>query len=222
MLFALSGRTGERLARGSVAAVKRRRFLASPLALLAAEPGKDNDYPQVVPGYSMRFPRDHGSHPEYRTEWWYITGWIKDPTGADYGMQITFFRNRPQVAETNPSRFAPRQLVFAHAAIADPRHGRLTHDQRAGRAGFGLVDAAEETTSVWIGDWSLKLVGDRYEAHIAASDFTFDLRLVATQAVLLQGEGGFSRKGPNPQQASYYYSWPQLAVTGRVTARGKS
>src|SRR6058998_1563535 len=160
MLSEPSRKTGDRRARGSVTAMKRRHFLASPLALLASGDALGDDYPHVVPGYAIHFPRDHGSHPAYRLEWWYITGWIKDSRGSDYGFQVTFFRNRPRVAEANPSRFAPRQLLFAHAALADPRRGRLMHDQRAARAGFGLADAAEDSTAAWIGDWSLRLVDD--------------------------------------------------------------
>src|ERR1700688_2314882 len=91
-----------------------------------------------------------------------LTGWLLDARGNNFGIQVTFFRNRPRVAETNPSAFAPRQLVFAHAAIADARYGRLRHDQRAARTGFGIADAREETTDVWIGDWSLQLVNDNY------------------------------------------------------------
>jgi predicted secreted hydrolase len=203
--------------------VRRRLFLASPIALLAADVlAGDNEYPRVVAGRAVRFPRDAGAHPAFRSEWWYITGWVQDAGGNSFGVQVTFFRNRPRVAESNPSAFAPRQLLFAHAAIADPRLGKLRHDQRAARAGFGLADAAEDTTAVWIDDWSLKLVGDRYVAAIVARDFQFELRFVPVQAALLQGQEGFSRKDQNIDNASYYYSQPQLAVSGSVTVDGKS
>jgi predicted secreted hydrolase len=201
--------------------VRRRSFLACPL-LLAAGAARAVDYPQVVPGVALAFPRDHGSHPAFRTEWWYVTGWVRDAAGNDYGVQVTFFRTRPGLAEDNPSAFAPRQLLFAHAALADPRYGRLRHDQRAARAGFGLAEAAQDTTRVWIGDWSLALDGGAYTARIAARDFAFDLRFAVRQAPLLEGEAGYSRKGPEPRQASYYYSQPQLAVSGSVALAGRS
>src|SRR5205814_7421911 len=124
------------------------------------------------------------------------------------------------VAEGNRSAFAPRQLLFAHAAVADTRLGRLRHDQRVARAGFGLAEATEETAHVWIGDWSLQLAQDAYVARIAARDFAFDLRFVPTQPVLLQGDAGFSRKGPKPQQSIYYYSQPQLKISGELTVAG--
>ena len=179
------------------------------------------DYAQVRPGYEIQFPRDAGSHPQFRTEWWYLTGQVKDSSGKVLGIQITFFRNRPGVAENNPSRFAPRQLLFAHAALADPAIGKLLHDQRAARAGFGLAEAREGRTEVWIDDWSLKQTDSGYSARIAANEFKMALEFKTTQPALLQGDRGLSRKGPLPGQASYYYSQPQLAVSGTVTVRGE-
>jgi predicted secreted hydrolase len=170
---------------------------------------------------SLRFPRDHGAHPETLTEWWYITGWLTDASGTALGMQITFFRNRPRVQEQNPSAFAPRQLLFAHAALSDPAAGRLQHDQRSSRTGFGLAAASDETTRVHIDDWSLRLVGERYQARIAARAFELALDFVPAQAVLLQGQSGFSRKGPLPGQASHYYSFPHLAVGGSIVASAR-
>ena len=200
--------------------MRRRRFLASSVLLLATGIVAADEYPRVVPGHPFQFPKDAGAHPAFRSEWWYLTGWVQDARGNSFGIQVTFFRNRPRVAETNPSAFAPRQLLFAHAAIADPRYGKLRHDQRAARAGFGLADAREETTDVWIGNWSLKLVEGSYVAKIAARDFQFDLHFSSTEAVLPQGEQGFSRKGEAPANASYYYSQPQLAVSGSIAIDG--
>jgi len=200
--------------------MRRRAFLASPLLLLAASARGAAEYPEVSAGRALQFPQDYGSHPAFRNEWWYITGWIHGPGGDAFGFQVTFFRTRPGVAEDNPSRFAPRQFLFAHAALADPRHGRLRHDERAARSGFELAAALEGTTAVWIGDWSLKLGDGGYKAQIAARDFRLDLQFAPTQPVLLEGENGFSRKGPLIKQASYYYSQPQLAVTGNVAAGG--
>jgi len=195
--------------------MRRRSFLASPL-LLVAGAARAVEYPPVVRGAPLAFPRDHGSHPAFRVEWWYVTGWLRDDGGSDYGFQVTFFRLRPGIAESNPSAFAPRQLLFAHAALADPRLGRLRHDQRAARMGFGLAEAATATTDVRIDDWSLVHDGIAYAARVVARDFKLELALTPTQALLPEGEGGYSRKGPEAAQASYYYSVPQLAVAGRI------
>jgi len=201
--------------------VRRRAFLLTPFALLVGRAFAADDYPPVTPGAALRFPRDHGAHPAFRTEWWYVTGWLVGEGGRELGFQITFFRNRPRIAEANPSAFAPRQLVFAHAALADPRDGRLLHDQRAARAGFGLAEARAEATDVWVDDWSLRSTPDGYAARIPARDFALELAFRATQPILLQGDHGYSRKGPLPAQASYYYSRPQLAVRGTVAIGGR-
>lgn len=196
--------------------MRRRDFLALSSALLAPGPvqGAKVQYPRVVPGYRLQFPRDHGAHPEYRVEWWYLTGWLEQP----YGFQITFFRVRTEEDTANPSRFTPRQILFAHAALADPKRGRLLHDQRVARAGFSLAQAETERTGVWIDDWSLVLEGTRYQARIAARDFDFDFSFLTDQ-LIMQGEDGFSRKGHRPDEASYYYSRPQLGVVGRLNGQ---
>jgi predicted secreted hydrolase len=206
--------------------MRRRAFIATPLLVLAPyaraatsvpDVGSASVFPDVTLGHPLEFPQDYGSHPAFRNEWWYITGWLEDASRNASGFQITFFRNRPGVVDDGKSAFAPRQLLFAHAAIADPRLGRLRHDERAAREGFDLAAAREGTTDVWIGDWSLKRVDRIYHAQIAARDFAFDLQFAPTQPLLLEGEAGVSRKGPLPAQASYYYSEPHLAVQGRVT-----
>jgi predicted secreted hydrolase len=168
----------------------------------------------VTPGKAFVFPRAHGAHPEFRSEWWYVTGWLDGPVG----FQITFFRARPEEESNNPSRFNPRQIILAHAAIADPKRGQLLTDQRAARAGFSLAYAELDRTGVWVDDWRLELEGDRYQARIGGRDIEIDLTLYATPP-LLQGEAGFSRKGQRPDEASYYYSCPQLRAVGSVNGR---
>ena len=195
--------------------MRRRYFLLTPLLLGARVGRAEAAFAQVERGTRVEFPRDHGSHPSFRTEWWYVTG-VAGPTDAEIGVQITFFRSRPGVAETENSRFAPRQLLFAHAALALPERGRLIADQRAARAGFALAEASEQTTDVHIDDWAIVLHGDVYAARIVARDFTIALEFRMTQAPLLQGDDGLSRKGPLAAQASYYYSIPQLAMTGTI------
>jgi predicted secreted hydrolase len=202
--------------------MKRRSVLLAPLLLIARVARGDVAYPSVVAGTPLVFPRDHGSHPAFRTEWWYITGWVRDAEGSDLGVQVTFFRSRPGVAEGSASRFAPTQLLFAHAAIADPGFARLRHDERAARAGFGLAEAIETTTDVRIEEWSLRLAGDVYTAHVVARDFAFTLTFAAQPSVLLQGRAGVSRKGPRDAQASFYYSRPQLAVDGTLSVADRT
>ena len=183
---------------------------------------------------SLVFPRDFGAHPETRTEWWYATGWLESDLAAAsvarpiYGFQVTFFRSRTTVDAAHTSRFAASQLIFAHAALTDLKRGRLRHDQRIARSGFGIASADGADTAVALRDWRLQREGSvassRYLASVASdrAGFSFDLRLASTQAVLLQGVQGFSRKGPEAEQASHYYSQPQLAVSGTLTLDGQA
>ena len=178
-------------------------------------------YDPVVAGVPLRFPRDAGAHPGHRIEWWYVTGHLQSQGAPPRGFQVTFFRVRNPDAEGGAGRFAPAQLLFAHAAYADPRIGRLLHDQRSGRVLPPLVEAATDDTRVRLDDWFLRREGSGYRTRIAAEDFTLELTLEPTQPVMLQGDAGFSRKGPLATQASYYYSEPQLRVGGRVAAHGR-
>jgi predicted secreted hydrolase len=175
----------------------------------------------VVPGAPLQFPRDMGAHPGYRIEWWYVTGQLEPADGGKtLGFQVTFFRVRNPDAEANPSRFSPRQILFAHAALADPAIGHLLHDQRSAREIEGLVEARAGDTDVRIDDWFLRRDGRGYRTLVAADGFTLDLAFEPTQPPLPQGDAGLSRKGPDPRNASYYYSEPQLRATGRVLRKG--
>ncbi len=191
-------------------------------ALIAAIAPVSTPYPAVRSGAVLHFPADHGAHPLFRTEWWYVTGWLQTDDGKKLGFQVTFFRTRPPIDERNPSRFAARQVLFAHAALSDPATGRLVHGERAARVGFGLADAKSGEAAVAIRDWQLqRLPNGQWQTRVSASDFALALRFTPAQPPLLQGSGGYSRKGPQPQQASYYYSVPHLRVTGRVEQNGK-
>jgi predicted secreted hydrolase len=187
-------------------------------AAVAAAAG--GDYAEVRTDQAITFPRDYGSHPAFRTEWWYVTGWLNAASGEPLGFQITFFRTKPDSEPDNPSAFAPRQLLIAHCAISDPKRGRLWQDQRIRRAGLGLADAVEGDTHVWIDDWTLQRQNGVYTAHIAAEDFALELDLADTQPPMLNGQNGVSRKGPSPQSNSYYYSIPHMKVSGRIARNG--
>lgn len=183
----------------------------------------------ALPVKTLQFPRDFGSHPDLQTEWWYITGQLQ-AGDRPWGFQLTFFRSRVEGTQSLQSPLAAKQLIFAHAALCDVQGRKLHHDQRMARAGMGLADASEEDTHVFIQDWYLKRenlagkaadAGSHYRARLAAKDFTLDLQFHSTQPLLLQGSNGLSRKGPREEQASYYYSQPQLAVTGSIAIGGQ-
>lgn len=199
----------------------RRRPLLLALAAvpgLALVPGAA----RALPPRTLVFPRDHGAHPDLRTEWWYVTGHAADAGGRAFGFQLTFFRSRIDEARPLASRFAAKQLLFAHAAITDLAGRKLWHDQRIARAGFGVAQAAEDDTRVHLRDWDLARQADgRYLARLPGAEFGLDLRFAPTQPLLLQGRQGLSRKGPQEAQASYYYSIPQLAAEGQLALQGR-
>ena len=195
--------------------MRRRPLIAALPALAFARAG------WALPPRRMEFPRDHGAHPQLRTEWWYITGQAESG-GRLFGFQVTFFRSRVDAAQALQSRFAARQLLFAHAAVTDVQGGRLWHDDRIAREGFGIAAAAEDDARLRLRDWSLAREGGAWHAVIPGADFALDLRCAETQPVLLQGQAGLSRKGPLPEEASYYYSEPQLKTQGRLTLKGQA
>jgi predicted secreted hydrolase len=193
-------------------------LLLAVASLCAAAPPQ---YAVVTPGRAFAFPADFGAHPDYRTEWWYVTGWLATESGKPLGFQVTFFRSRTAHDPANPSAFAPKQLVIGHAALSDPALGRLVHDERSAREGFGLAYAKTGDTDIKLDDWRMRHVGDgKYTIAIPGRELTLQLELAPTQPVLVQGERGYSRKGPLPQNASYYYSQPQLSVRGTVARHG--
>ncbi|BEU97538.1 carotenoid 1,2-hydratase [Acidovorax sp. DW039] len=209
-----------------VRALSRRRWLAWALGAMGAGA---SPIAQALPARALQFPRDHGSHPELRTEWWYITGYAT-AGGRPFGFQVTFFRSRMDATQGMQSAFAAKQLVFAHAALTDVQGRSLLHDQRVARAGFG-VSAAEADTDVKLQRWTLKrenlvqgqsaFEASRYTTHIESESFGLQLQFDTSQSLLLQGSNGLSRKGPLAEQASYYYSQPQLAVSGEIVLAGR-
>lgn len=195
--------------------IARRKLLALAPAIAFAGHG------WALEPRRFSFPADHGAHPERRTEWWYITGQAQSGDRL-FGFQVTFFRSRVDATQEMRSRFAAKQLLFAHAAITDVQGARLLHDQRIAREGFGIAEAATDDGRIRLRDWSLVRENAAWHAIVPAGEFALDLRCAQTQPVLLQGRAGLSRKGPLPQEASYYYSEPQLAVRGKLTLQGRS
>ncbi|MCE2680553.1 MAG: carotenoid 1,2-hydratase [Burkholderiales bacterium] len=216
----------------AVQARKRQLLLLAPLALqpklLLAGLQDKRTYKNASANQQISLPKDHAAHPEFKTEWWYFTGWLEReaPNAGAVGVQITFFRNAPTTDLGNPSRFTPSQLLFAHAAIALPERSGLIHDQIALRAGAGdtLIQQRENHTefTLRLGSWQLKLnADDTWSANIETPLLALDLLFKPTQTPWLQGAQGFSKKGPKPEQASHYITLPQLNTTGRIRSQGK-
>jgi predicted secreted hydrolase len=221
--------------------MKNRRKFHSATAALIASPAiisvakATSFYPPVLPlatlgaAGKLQFPKDHGAHPLFRTEWWYVTGWldVKNKPEQSLGFQVTFFRSRTQHPPENPSRFAPKQLLIAHAAIAAPKNGALIHEELATRALAPIATFSETDCKLSIKqhgyEWLLERVENpnsgiqtQYRIAIKTAQLNLDLTLATDLAPWLQGQNGFSQKGPLAKQSSYYYSRPQLITGGKV------
>ncbi len=178
------------------------------------------------------FPADHGPHEAYQTEWWYYTGNLVAETGERFGYQLTFFRramtpSEDRAPDGRPSGWRTGQVYMAHFAITDVA-GRIHHSfERFGRGAAGLAGAQAEPFRVWLEDWEVAgpTIG-RARLRAAARDgereLALDLALHDQKGPVLQGERGYSRKGPEPGNASYYYSLPRIETAGTLSARGKT
>ncbi|WP_420134660.1 lipocalin-like domain-containing protein [Rhodopseudomonas sp.] len=197
------------------------RALAQGFAGLGSEAGA---FAPVVPGRTLTFPQDHGAHPDFRIEWWYLTANLKDAAGKAYGVQWTLFR---QAMTPGPQRegWANQQVWMAHAALTSADTHRFA--EKFARGGTGQAGVTAEPFSAVIDDWALR-GGDAMDAATlspldvtaAGADFAYKLRLTADRPLVLQGDAGYSRKSERGQ-ASYYYSQPYFTVRGTLTLDGK-
>jgi predicted secreted hydrolase len=199
-----------------------------------AAPADAAGFARAQPGQPLAFPRDHGAHDDYQTEWWYYTGNLVSETGEHFGYQLTFFRRAltpPAERAERTSGWATEQVYMAHFAVTDARGGRHVSFEKLGRGAGGVAGAQADPFRVWLEDWSVtgesSSGGQPYRKapetlKAAAGDVALDLRLVDSKGPVLQGDQGYSQKGPEPGNASYYYSLTRIGTTGTVTVGGRS
>ncbi|MGA8261824.1 MAG: lipocalin-like domain-containing protein [Arenicellales bacterium] len=225
----------------------RRVLLLSPLCLAAAcsrnhdqdsgaaplSPGRllsedTTGYPKVTEPRRFRYPADHGPHPRYKHEWWYLTGQVLTESGRRFGFQFTVFREAisPEPPDS-PSKWATSQLYLAHAAVTDVAGRRYSSDERSARGGaLGLAGASASPFRVWLEGWKLSGTADpdggmKVHLAVASRHFGYNLAIRNTRPPVAQGDHGMSLKGPRGN-ASYYYSYTDLAARGTVRVNGKS
>lgn len=178
--------------------------------------------PTIHPDFE--FPRDHGSHPDFRIEWWYITGHLRNPENQRYGFQATFFRYAmtPYAGEATSS-FGTNQLYMAHMALTDVDGKQFYHEERLNRDGW---DAKAETDDLDLrnGNWTLRRTeGERMEISAGIrADVGFELELDPLQPKVFFGKDGVSRKGADPSACSWYITFPRLAVSGTLRQNGET
>ena len=181
----------------------------------------DDQWAQAITPWQWSFPRDHGSHPEYRTEWWYFTGNLSDEAGKQYGYQLTFFRHGMRWKASDPANpWSLRDLFLAHFTITDVSRGRFSFAEKTSRTGPRLAGADGERMNIWLLDWSAEMKGDVIELSARNSGMELKLQLSPAKPRILHGEKGLSRKGFRQGQSSYYYSYPSLKTSGRIKTPG--
>jgi predicted secreted hydrolase len=171
---------------------------------------------RAVPGRRIALPADHASHPDYRLEWWYYTGNLDAADGRRFGYQLTFFRIGIVTAPTTPSVWAVRDLFMAHFAVTDVADGRYVAAEKLNRAGVSWAGARTDSYHVWNEDWSARLDGDSHMLSAGTTDMGLELRLEPGKAPVLNGVDGYSRKGSEPGNASYYYSLTRMPTRGTI------
>jgi predicted secreted hydrolase len=183
-------------------------------------------YARATAPREFSFPLDHGPHPDFRTEWWYYTGNLRTRDGRHFGFQLTFFRSalRPEPLARD-SNWGTTQVYLAHFALTDTSRGRFVAFARSSREALGLAGARAEPFRVWLEDWTVE--GEASTAlpmrlRAAEAGTAIDLILESAKPVVLQGERGLSRKGPEPGNASYYYSLTRMPARGTVRVDGES
>ncbi len=201
-------------------------FICYPSFSLSAEPQPAFRHPENPA--QLKFPRAHASHPEFRIEWWYITGHLYSETGRRFGLQITFFRNagKPQAEDSD---FGSTQIFLAHMAVTDLETGAFYHQERLNREGWN-AGASTESMDLYNGNWTLRATefndrGDPTSIRVNGSihtDVSFELAFQPTKGRVLFGNNGYSQKGPNPNAASYYITFPRLQVEGKLSLPGGS
>lgn len=191
------------------------------LAVAEAMTGGDTaGFARAVEPRPFVFPRDHGPHPEYAIEWWYYTGNLQSSEGRRFGFQFTIFRTGLMPGDPErPSEWAANSIYMAHFALSDISGGRFHAFERFSRGAAGLAGAQSEPFRVWLEDWVVEGLGPDgtpMRLRAAEGDVAIDLTLTAGKPPVLQGDRGLSQKSADAGNASYYYSFTRMPISGTV------
>ena len=198
--------------------------VAAPAMTVLPPGGASEGFEQALTVRPFEFPRDHGPHPAFRQEWWYLTGNIDAADGQRFGFELTFFRFAlapPTVLMPGSSAWRSREIYMAHFAVTDVARANFRFAQKLSRAALGLAGAAASPLKVWIDDWSLQgPQASNWRIRASEPGYAIELELAPQGPPVANGEAGLSRKSDQPGDASYYYSVPRLAVSGHLIRDG--
>ena len=186
---------------------------------------EDDSFSRVIQDREFEFPRDHGMHGDYRTEWWYFTGNLQDKAGRAFGYQLTFFRLAlANEGDERLSEWHSEHVFMAHFAITDIKGKKFHGFERFNRGAAGLAGASQNSMHVWLDNWSARSsTGREFPLQLKASsgEISLELELQQGKAMVLQGDAGLSQKNSVPGNASYYYSFTRMPSSGTVTIAGQ-
>ncbi len=175
------------------------------------------EWRQAIGPWKWVFPKDHGSHPEFRTEWWYFTGNLTDSSKNRFGYQLTFFRQGVLYKANDPNHpWAIRDVYLAHFALTDVSLNQFWFAERVSRQGPGFAGAAEDGMHVWLLNWMARMEGNRIKIEARHQGMELSLDLVPRKPLVFHGKNGLSQKGPQQGQASYYFSYTNMATEGWI------
>jgi len=179
--------------------------------------GSAQEWKQAIGPWNWSFPRDHGSHAPFRTEWWYFTGNLRNPEGNRLGYQLTFFRQGIRFKRKDQGGpWSIRDLYFGHFALTDALAGQFWYAERLSREGPGLAGAGEKAMDVWLLNWKAKQAGAKVNLEARHEAMALSLEVESQKPIIFHGKNGLSQKGPREGQASYYYSYTDMKVRGSV------
>jgi predicted secreted hydrolase len=203
---------------------RKMRMLLSQILLsiaLAAFSANAREWKVSLPGWNYQFPADHGNHDGFKTEWWYFTGNMADPTGREFGYQLTFFRQGiipPGGQTSTTSRFIARNIQFAHFAVSDLKASNFYFAQKLSRGAYGEAGFDGKEGLAWIKGWTCERLGDHsFRLRAASDEVSIDLTLDSKKEPVFHGEDGISQKAEGEGRASHYYSLTRLKTVGKVT-----
>ncbi|MFN0205056.1 MAG: lipocalin-like domain-containing protein [Planctomycetota bacterium] len=196
-------------------------FILMAFCYVCAAP---SGWERISPSLTMSFPRDHGAHLQFQTEWWYVTGEVEDASGSQFGYQLTIFRRGLSPGNVTTGE-KPLHVLAAHFAVVDLSKKKFNHTSRLRRLDGNLAFASEQKLHCFLEDWEIQQLQDGtidVRASDAASETSIQFQLNIKKDAVLHGKNGYSQKGPDPGNASAYLSWTRLATRGTLQIQGKN
>jgi len=173
---------------------------------------------EALPGWTYEFPRDHHSHPDFKTEWWYVTGNLKSEQGREFGFQLTFFRQGVRRGDDAHARFVVDDVKLAHFAVTDVTGADFRFVQKVSRGAFGEAGFSDGARIAWIDDWELRQDGpENFSLRAGEGGLRLALDLRTRKPPVFHGEGGVSQKSAGAGRASHYYSFTRMAARGKLS-----